>query len=80
MSLFQKLKAFLTRGNRPAYQERVIAESKELNAKLVALTEFIANNPVYSTLPVEEQERLVKQSNAMFLYACALDERMRNFQ
>ncbi len=80
MSLLQKLKAVLTRGNRPSYQERVIAEAKELDAKLVALTSFIANSPLYKKLPEAERRRLVRQSAAMFNYASILDERIRNFQ
>lgn len=50
-----------------------------LNKKITGLDEFIINNPIYKTLPEEEQIRLTQQSRAMSYYFSILIERINNF-
>ena len=61
------------------HQERVVTEMLELDKKITGLDEFIINNPIYKTLPEEEQIRLIQQSRAMSYYFSILIERINNF-
>lgn len=61
------------------YQERVVAERKELDAKLDKLKEFIMYSPIYKTLPTEEKYWLNKQYDAMAEYSQILWERIAAF-
>ena len=60
------------------YQERVIQEKKELDEKLEKLDTFVRSE-IYKTLPVEEQNRLLKQYSIMESYSHILNERIVNF-
>ena len=61
------------------FQERVIAERKELYDKCEKLNEFIANSPTYKTLDIDEQVRLRMQLNVMLQYGTILAERIAEF-
>lgn len=61
------------------HQQRVVAERDELKDRLTKLKDFIGNNPIFSDLPKDEQERLRAQSGAMALYASILDRRILSF-
>lgn len=61
------------------HQERVIVESRDLDAKIIALTEFL-DGPIMLTLPVHEQERLRYQNMAMRLYSRILSDRIAAFE
>ena len=63
----------------PPYQDRVVIEMLELDKKIVGLDEFIVNNPIYKTLPEDEQVRLIQQVRAMQYYFGILIERINNF-
>ena len=54
------------------HQQRVVDEYHELDGRLSRLFGFIANSDTFKTLPVEEQERLRKQSEAMAEYKAVL--------
>jgi len=58
------------------YQERVIAEKKELDEKIVKLYQFIKGR-FYPTLAIGERTRLVKQHRIMQAYSEVLDERIQ---
>lgn len=60
------------------YQERVVAERAENEARLDRLTEFLASD-TFSTLPDAERDRLVKQSGIMIQYSDILAERIAAF-
>ena len=63
----------------PPHQERVVTEMLELDKKITGLDEFIVNNPIYKTLPEDEQVRLIQQVRAMSYYFSILIERINNF-
>lgn len=61
------------------HQQRVLDEQHELAIKIAALDKFAAG-PVYTTLPIDEQIRLVAQSDAMKVYSNVLLRRIAAFQ
>ena len=65
--------------NLPPHQQRVIDEKDALAVKITALGEFIQNNPIYKTLPQEEQDDLSVQINVMQHYLDVLDRRIARF-
>ncbi len=60
------------------YQERVVAEVKELREKHDALCGFIMT-PQFDGLPDDERNRLSRQAIYMMKYAQVLDERIAAF-
>lgn len=60
------------------HQQRVVDERKELIVRLQALQAFF-DNPIYKQLDYAEQERLIKQAQAMGMYADVLTERIAVF-
>jgi hypothetical protein len=61
------------------FQERVIAERKELYEKCEKLNAFIPGS-IFKSLPVDEQVRLRMQLLVMNQYAAILAERIAEFQ
>ena len=61
------------------FQERVVAERKELYEKCEKLNAFIANSPIFKTLPTDEQVRLRMQLLVMNQYGSILAERIVEF-
>ena len=61
------------------HQERVVAEMKELDEKIVKLDTF-RHSPLYETLPVAERDRLTRQYAHMKDYSNVLAERIAAFQ
>jgi len=61
------------------HQQRVVDEKTELDTKLQALGKFIADNPIYAGLSVDERQRLRRQYDAMTQYSGILGERIRAF-
>jgi hypothetical protein len=61
-----------------SYQERVIAEKAELDAKIEKLDAFVQGD-VFGTLPPKEQKRLLKQRHHMTVYSSVLGERIVAF-
>jgi hypothetical protein len=62
-----------------AFQERVVAEQRELGEKIDKLKAFIMESPTFKTLPVAEQQRLNRQCDAMLEYFNILGERITAF-
>lgn len=62
-----------------AHQQRVIDEEKELSERVVKLSDFMLNNPLFPKLPMEERVRLREQERHMCGYRDVLRERIRNF-
>ena len=62
----------------PSYQQRVVAEKVQLDAKIAVLSNFITC-PLFSTLDRAEQARLVKQETAMKEYSDILSQRIATF-
>jgi hypothetical protein len=60
------------------FQERVIAERKELYEKCEKLNAFIPSS-IFKSLPVDEQVRLRMQLLVMNQYAAILAERIAEF-
>lgn len=60
------------------WQERVVHEEQALNEKLLALINF-NNSDAVKNLPIDEQDRLKRQENAMTEYSVVLRERIDNF-
>jgi hypothetical protein len=63
----------------PPHQQRVLDEKRELDERLSKLDAFILDNPLFTKLPPDEQERLARQSKAMAVYSGILDERIACF-
>lgn len=61
------------------HQQRVVDEKAELDTKLEKLTEFVANNPIFPSLPDDERDRLVRQRILMDGYSKVLGERIAAF-
>lgn len=67
------------------FQERVVIEKAELDAKLAALAEFLTgkvlpDGQTFEALPDDEKKRLSRQYDAMAQYCDALEERIAAFQ
>jgi hypothetical protein len=60
------------------FQERVITEKQELDAKIERLLVFI-QSPKFGTLPEAEQKRLRRQEVLMELYSDVLSDRIVAF-
>ncbi len=60
------------------HEQRVVDEKKELDEKLTKLTAFFSGK-IFSTLPLDEQERLKQQSEVMEKYSNILHERITHF-
>lgn len=63
----------------PAHQQRVLAEKLELDLRISALDPFIDRNPVFATLPFDEQARLKRQLDVMHELSSILGERIVYF-
>jgi len=61
------------------HQQRVVDEKAELDTKAKALSEFIGTNPVFETLPQDEQNRLREQCEVMWQYSEILGKRIAAF-
>lgn len=60
------------------YQERVILELEDLNAKIGRLDNFLQTE-FYDALPQVEQDMLLMQKNVMIVYANILASRISRF-
>jgi hypothetical protein len=60
------------------YQDRVLNEKAELDAKLGKLQAFL-NTSTFGSLDVDEQERLRKQAGIMQEYSAVLADRLAHF-
>ena len=66
----------ITAGLQP-WLQRLIAEHQAVCNRHKALTEFIAVNPTYQSLPQHEQSLLRMQLAAMATYQQILEERLK---
>lgn len=62
----------------PEYQQRVVEEKKELDSKLEKLLKFF-DTATFDELPVEEKDRMYRQSRYMKQYSEVLGERIEAF-
>ena len=62
------------------HQQRVVDEKAELDEKLGKLHDFIQKNPIFKTLPEDEQKRLQRQDLVMAEYSQILGERIEVFK
>lgn len=75
---FMPRKSGASPGERPVYQERVITEATDLDARRDALKAFI-QGPVFATVDIAEQARLKLQFQMMTGYAIVLRDRIAHF-
>ena len=61
-----------------AYQERVLNEKAELDLRLEKLRAFYLD-PLFASLPTDEQERLSRQAEVMQQYSEILGQRIAHF-
>jgi hypothetical protein len=61
-----------------AFQQRVVDEKTELDAKLAKLTPF-TESKTFASLPEPERTRLLRQENIMKRYSEVLGERIAAF-
>lgn len=61
------------------HEQRVIDEKNELADRLAKLTTFIASNPLFCSLPYDEQGRMKIQRFIMGEYKAVLEDRIDNF-
>ncbi len=64
----------------PAYQQRVVDEAGELRHRIAKLTDFIAADKSFSSIPAEEQARLKRQLVAMNEYLLIINDRIGAFE
>ena len=62
------------------YQERVIEEKADLDARRGRLLQFISSSPQFRCLGIVEQQRLIRQNKIMILYSDVLGERIEAFK
>jgi hypothetical protein len=63
------------------FQQRVVAEKRELDGRLIALNRFIdPANPTYAALPLAEKALLRHQSRVMFELSEILEVRIAFFE
>lgn len=60
----------------PPHIQRVIDENNQLVERSVKLANFIANNPIFKNLPIEEQEAMKEQLVHMNKYSNILSDRL----
>lgn len=60
------------------FQQRVVDEKAELDAKREKLGQF-RGTKFFASLPWQEQERLNTQAHLMCMYSAILGERIANF-
>jgi len=63
----------------PEYQQRVRDELNELIGRALKLNAFIGESPIFASLDVDEQRRLVIQLYVMRQYEAILEERIDHF-
>ena len=63
----------------PAHQQRVLDEKAARDGEISRLDAFINANPVFATLPADEQARLRRQLDVMRELSVILGERIANF-
>jgi len=61
------------------HQQRVVTEKIELDKKATALSEFIGNSSIFTTLDPAEQKRLREQCEVMWQYSEILGQRIEAF-
>jgi hypothetical protein len=61
------------------HQQRVVDERRELDEKIDKLKAFIMENPIFKTLPTDEQARLNRQCDVMIEYSRILRDRIEAF-
>lgn len=61
-----------------AFQERMVAEFKELRDRIVKLDSFISNNPLFDKLDKKEKYLQVQQLTGMRVYFIALMNRLEH--
>ena len=61
------------------YQQRVIDEKADLDAKIMKLADFIVQTAAYKSLGSAEKDRLNRQHTAMRAYSGVLGERIEAF-
>lgn len=61
------------------YQQRVIDEKTELEAKVNKLNDFIGHNPAFDKIDPAEQERIKEQNDIMWQYVEVLERRIAAF-
>jgi hypothetical protein len=62
----------------PEYPQRVKEEKKELDEKMIKLTNFLTTVE-FMALPIDERKRLRKQNLIMSKYSEILEERILHF-
>jgi hypothetical protein len=60
------------------FQNRVVIEKNELDARLEKLKQFLLGE-LFKSLPADEQSRLIRQSEVMTEYSGILDGRIAAF-
>jgi len=61
------------------HEQRVIDEKDDLESKIKKLGPFILDNPIFKTLPEEEQKDLNNQYDIMNQYLYILQKRINQF-
>jgi hypothetical protein len=73
------MEEFQTNKELAPHQQRVVQERDELNEKIVKLSAFVYDSPIYRALPQIDRDHLVGQKAAMVLYKDYLDRRIARF-
>lgn len=73
------MRYFMQQQQYQQYQQRVVNEKTELDAKAKALSDFINYSDVFPTLDSAEKERLKDQCVIMWQYSEILGQRIAAF-
>lgn len=74
--VFERAYKLVPGSDLPPHQQRVLVEKLELDLRIGALDPFIERNPVFATLPTDEQARLKRQLDVMHELSSILGERI----
>lgn len=61
------------------HQQRVVDEKADLDKRATALSQFIGCNPLFQTLPEDEQKRMETQNSLQWQLSKVLGERIAAF-
>lgn len=77
--VFDRTYKLVPGGDLPPHQQRVLGEKLALDLRISALDPFIDRNPIFATLPADEQARLKRQLDVMHELSVVLGERISHF-
>ena len=79
VDVFERAYKLVPVSDLPPHQQRVVDEKQDLDLRISRLDAFIERNPIFATVPEDEQARLKRQFDVMHELSSILGERINNF-